>query len=457
MKTSTFIKISLVSLLLAPFLVQGAEFDPSYLISDSELLNYKSMNQTEIQNFLNQRRGTLSNYVTFDKESNLKTASQSFYEIAQRWLVNPQYLLVLVQKEQSLLESPRPTQKQYDWATGYAVCDDCSMDDPKIQRWKGFYSQVNSAAAQTRYYMDNIDEFNFKPNRTYTISGQQVTIKNTATAALYNYTPHIQGNKSFWNLWNGYFSKKWPDGALLQAEFSDKIYYIENGLRREVASKAVFASRFDSKNIVTVAQEDIDSYEEGVPIKYLNFSLFKGDSSGNVYMIVNDMKRKIADNEVLRKLGFNSDSITMVNEVELILYKDGPDITQYTYYPTGTLIQDNKATKPFENLYYVISGEKKAVLTKEIFDANFSDLKIEKTSLAVLDGYLTGNNVTLPNGWLIKTPTVNTVYVVSNGKVMPIFNSRVFKSMNYDFANVKIVSESTLNLHQLGQTITGSW
>jgi hypothetical protein len=483
MKSSLFTNFFVFFLIFLPILTLGAEFDPGYLISDSEILNYKSMTQPEIQNFLAKRNGALAGYITFDRESNLKSASQAFYEIALNRLVSPKYLMVLVQKEQSLLENPAPSQRQYDWATGYSVCDGCSTDDPKIQRWKGFYKQVDSAAAQTRWDVMGKDKntgveciptaensatcipnnYLYQPGKTYTISGQKVTIENSATGALYKYTPHVGdgsrvgGNKLFWDLWNKYFNKKWPNGSLLQAEYNDKIYYIENDLKREIASKAVFASRFNSKNIITVSQADIDSYESGVPIKYLNFSLLKGSSSGNVYMVVNDMKRKIADDEVLRKLGFNSDSITTVNEIELILYKDGADITQYTHYPTGALFQDSKAVKPYEKLYYIISGEKKPVLTKEIFDANFSGMKIEKASSAILDGYLPGTNVTLPDGWLIKTPTVNTVYVISNGKIMPIYNAGVFKSMKYDFANVKVVSDETLKAHQLSQTITGSW
>lgn len=150
-KSSAIMGFALLLIAFTPSLVKAVDFDPGYLISDSEITDYQALDQTAIQNFLQKRDGTLENYLTFDKEGNPKTAIQAFYEISQNWMINPKYLMILTQKEQSLLEDPNPSQKQYDWATGYGICDNCSMDDPDVQRFKGFYRQVNSAAAQTRY------------------------------------------------------------------------------------------------------------------------------------------------------------------------------------------------------------------------------------------------------------------------------------------------------------------
>ncbi|MFA6593992.1 MAG: hypothetical protein WCT16_01915 [Candidatus Buchananbacteria bacterium] len=461
--TSCFI---LTALLAA--VAQAADFSAGSLISDAEITDYNSMDLSDIQRFLEKRDGTLENYITFDKEGNPKTAVQTFFETSRNWQISPKYLLVLVQKEQSLLDDPNPSQKQYDWATGYGVCDSCSMDDPNIQRFKGFYRQVNSAAAQTRYYMDNIKEFSFQPGKTYNIDGQTVAIKNTATAGLFNYTPHIHGNQLFWNLWNKYFGKSWPDGSLLQVEDSDQIYYIENGVKRLISSKAVFASRFNDSNILTVNQSDLDTYDNGAPIKYPNFSILQSTTTGNMYMIINDVKRRIVSDAVFKKLGFSEDDPIKVEESELQLYKDGSDITEYTIYPTGTLLQDNKAKTATAGIYYVISGEKKPVLTKEILTANFPGLTVKKVSGTELDNYMTGANVTLPDGWLVKLnpkalkvktkaniAAASTVYVISHGKRLPIVSGAVFKQMGYNSKNIKIVSEDTLNAHELGPTVTG--
>jgi len=430
----------------------AAEFDPDYLISDSEMTNYNSMDHSDIQGFLDRREGTLDNYITVDKEGKFKTAGQTFYEVAQRWLINPKYLMVLVQKEMSLLTDKSPKQTQYDWATGYGCFDNQACNT----KYKGFYKQVNSAAAQTRYYLDNIHEFNYRPNKTYNVDGTQVTPKNNATAGLYNYTPHIHGNQLFWDLWNKYFGRKWPDGALLQSTSTDKIFFISNSQKREIVSMATLLSRFDPEKVVEASEADLTYYDAGVPIKHPNFTLISlrpTSETSPVYMIVDDTKRKFENRKIFTQTGLQEDEIIQVTNTELNLYKNGPNITKYTIYPAGALLQDDKTDK----IYYVINGRKKLVVNQEILDFNFQGLPVEKTTPVELNKYRSGNPVTLPDGELIKSKSINTVYVISDGKRLPIFSGDIFRAMHYKWDNVLVVLDETLGVHPLGQTITGDW
>jgi len=121
-------------------------FNPNYIISDAELTDAQAMDRNQIQAFL--ERGTLAEYQTEDWEGRTRYASDIIWRAAQQNGINPRFLLVLLQKEQSLVEDPDPTTKQYDWATGYGVCDSCSMSDAGVSRWQGFGKQVNSAAMQ---------------------------------------------------------------------------------------------------------------------------------------------------------------------------------------------------------------------------------------------------------------------------------------------------------------------
>jgi len=63
--------------------------------------------------------------------------------------------LVLMQKEQSIVEDPNPSPKQFDWAMGYGICDDCNMSDPLLLIYKGFANQIDKAAARNRWYIEN--------------------------------------------------------------------------------------------------------------------------------------------------------------------------------------------------------------------------------------------------------------------------------------------------------------
>jgi hypothetical protein len=451
---NTFLTLALTLILVPMAHVSAAEFDPNYLISDTEITNYRSMSQSDIQRFLDRREGTLKSYVAIDKEGRPLTAAETFYQTALNARINPKYLLVLVQKEMSLLDDNTPKQSQYDWATGYGCPDGGGCNS----RWQGFFKQVNSAALQTRDYVDNPTDYYYQPGVTRTIDGKSVTPKNAATAGLYSYTPHVDcqgtcgGNKLFWNLWNKYFGKKWPDGALLQTENSDTVYHIENGAKRAILSKSIFFSRFDDEKVVTVAEDDLSYYDDGPAIQYHNFSLLRNPYN-EIYMIVDDTKRKIDNMDVFNKIGFMEDEIIDVSNSIINSYKNGPKISKYTIYPTGKLLEDES----LGDIYYVISGKKKLVTNQEIISFNFQGLQVEKTSATQLNKYRTGNPVTIPDGELVKTSGANTVYVISNGQRLPIFNGGIFLSMNYDWDNVISVGQDTLDVHPLGQTITGDW
>lgn len=454
MKKSSQLGLLLIGLIVVVFssiLIPGsyaAEFDPSYILSNSEMTDYNSMDISAIQRFLDKREGTLDTYICTDKEGNLKTATQAFYEIAQRWMINPKYLLALVQKEMSLLTHPNPEQNRYDLATGYGCPDSGGCDE----RWRGFYKQVNSAAAQFRYYLDNIKEFTYQPDKTYSIDGQVVTPKNLATASLYNYTPHISGNKNLWNIWNNYFGKKWPDGTLLRSSSTDTTYLISGGQKRQIISKSVLLSRFDTDNIIDVTAEDLNAYEDGQAIKFHNFSLLR-NPAGEIYLVVNDEIRKIESYELFKKIGFKDDEIVSIGNDELSMYKAGPNITQYSIYPAGALLQDGKT----KSIYYVLSSTKRLVKNQEILDANFHGLTIKKVTATELDQYLTSNPVTLPDGMLVKVKGSSTVFVISNGQRLPIFSGEIFTKMNYQWKNIVTVSKDTLDVHPTGQMITGDW
>ncbi|MDD4290429.1 MAG: hypothetical protein PHH83_04160, partial [Patescibacteria group bacterium] len=192
--------------------VFSQDYDPDFnknnIISDFQMFDYNSMTQAQIQQFLQSKNSYLANYLTEDFEGIIKAASQIIYEAAQRYRVNPKYILVTLQKEQSLIQwEGVPPQKRLDWACGYAVCDSCSMSDPKIQKYKGFGKQIDNTAGAMRFYYDSASAYGFikKSGVNTIIDGENLIFANQATANLYTYTPHIRGNYTFWRVWQRYF------------------------------------------------------------------------------------------------------------------------------------------------------------------------------------------------------------------------------------------------------------
>lgn len=232
-----------------PESVIGTAFDPGYLISDSTFTNSRSMTEGQIESFLVSKGGVcvdvygvacLSGYrVTTPTMPASPTGNCAAYpgaanesaaaiiaKVARVCRINPQVLIVLLQKEQGLVTATSPSPAIYQKAAGYR-CPDTSVCDAQ---YYGFFNQVYKAAWQFRQYT-------LFPHRHYRIGtvmiayhpasatcGQsEVRIANQATADLYNYTPYqpnaaaianptgkgdacsSYGNRNFWVYFSSWF------------------------------------------------------------------------------------------------------------------------------------------------------------------------------------------------------------------------------------------------------------
>lgn len=226
-----------VSRLLAPVLALGAvvavvlapsapaaaadlsRFDPGYIVSDSVFYNSRSMTGPEIQRFLDQKgancaaaadgtpclkdfrsattsRAADSRCTAAYEGAADESAATIIYKVAQACGINPQVLLVMLQKEQGLVTASRNslTPQRYRSAMGFR-CPDTAPCDPA---YAGFANQVYSAASQLRAYANSPASYNHRAGRVNYVrfhpnvacGSSPVAIVNQATASLYNYTPY---------------------------------------------------------------------------------------------------------------------------------------------------------------------------------------------------------------------------------------------------------------------------
>jgi hypothetical protein len=428
-----------------------ADFNPNFIISDSELIEYDSMNMEQIQEFLENKNSYLADYV--DPTVRI-TSAQAIYDSAHLHQINPKYILVLLQKEQSLIQDGNPTQDQLDWATGYGICDGCKKTDAAVQKYKGFVNQVDWGAGGTRYYFDHPGEFTYQVGQTYNISdtngsAMQVTIVNNATRSLYIYTPHIHGNQNFYNIWQNWFSTSYFDGSLLQDAESGGIYLIRDGKKHPFLSKSAFLSRYPSfDRIVVVNPADLDNYPTGQAIEYPNYSLLQ-IPTGGIYLLDDDTLRPIASKEAFRLLGFNPEEVTPVESKDIFFYKIGEAITEKSAYPTGALLQD----KDTGGVYYVQNGVKQPILAREMIKLYYADKKITPVTPGELGNYTTAEPVKLRDGELVRSPEDPAVYFVSNGQKLPFASAEAFNGLGYKWENIVTLPQKVLNLHPTGEMI----
>ncbi|HEY2645157.1 MAG TPA: hypothetical protein VGI56_15515, partial [Galbitalea sp.] len=209
-------------------------FDPGLLASDVIFYNSATMNAAQIQTFLNGRVAKCTTGYTCLKDYKTATHAESANPMCKAYTaaasesaatiiakvsvacgINPQVLIVLLQKEQSLVTSTAPTAAKYAKATGYACPDSAPCDT----EYSGFFNQVYHAAYQfirygmpkgtgpgtayptvfNRYPVGKSTTVRYSP--TVSCGSRTVTIGSKATAALYYYTPYTPNTKAINNMY----------------------------------------------------------------------------------------------------------------------------------------------------------------------------------------------------------------------------------------------------------------
>ncbi len=156
-----------------------------------------------------------------------RSAALIISDVSNACGINPQSLIVLLQKEQGLVTDSWPWANQYQKATGYG----CPDTAPCNSEYYGFFNQVYKAAWQFKKYRANPTNYNYvagQNNKIYynpnsSCGYSWVNIQNQATAGLYNYTPYrpnqaaldnlygtgnscsAYGNRNFWRYFNEWF------------------------------------------------------------------------------------------------------------------------------------------------------------------------------------------------------------------------------------------------------------
>lgn len=230
--------------------------DGGYIISDEEFFDSRSMTVSQIQAFLDEQvpvcdpdavclkdftqthpNKDADQYCAALRGGSDESAAGIIYKAAIACGINPKVLIVMLQKEQSLVTMTNPSQTRFDRAMGYACPDSGPNNSANCDRLHyGFANQVYRAARQMQVYTKDWQYFRYQPGQVNTIQWNptascgtsRVYIQNRATANLYTYTPYranlaalaagwgsgdgcsSYGNRNFYNYYITWFE---PDAA----------------------------------------------------------------------------------------------------------------------------------------------------------------------------------------------------------------------------------------------------
>ncbi|MGY2084927.1 LGFP repeat-containing protein [Blastococcus sp. SYSU DS0539] len=235
------------------------QFQPGDIISDALFFDGRAMEEADVQSFLDQKGancrtgsdGTpcLKAYRqdTQDKPGDDRcaayagapgeSAARIITKVGQACGISQRVLLVVLQKEQSLVTNTGATlyARRYREAMGFA-CPDTAPCNPA---YNGFHNQVYSAARQFKNYAANpggygyragmVNQIRFHPDSA--CGSTPVFLYNQATAGLYNYTPYqpneaalragygsgdscsAYGNRNFFHYFTDWFGSTHEPGA----------------------------------------------------------------------------------------------------------------------------------------------------------------------------------------------------------------------------------------------------
>lgn len=470
-RTSIITLIALVTLIAPIFLsssnqvsaLSGSSFQAGRIIDDSIFTNKNSMTVQQIQDFLNakgpacdihgtqtiydstykdtvtravysQRRGYPAPFTCLkDYQENPSTGANNFgqynsngspaqisggqssaqiiWNAAQTYTINPQALIVLLQKEQGIVTDDWPWISQYNSATGYECPDTAPCSAAKA----GFSKQVIGAAWQFRNDFNGIgapgtwgafgkgwNNILYSPNTA--CGTKRVYIETQATAVLYKYTPYTPdtaalnnlygtgdtcssyGNRNFWRYFNDWFGSSlngasaqqnfWmphPTGALIKSANGGPVYKIIDGYRLLIPNYSVFRSQnYKDSQIKYQNQGDVSIPLSPKALGYRNGTLVRELSDVKIYAIEcttqyydSCTKQHISNYATFVALGYNANTdVLVVPNGDLSNLPQGPNIDQLEAHPIGTLVNDSS-----QNMVYLIEdGSRYHVLTAMLFN-----------------------------------------------------------------------------------------
>lgn len=280
----------------------ASSFDPGNIISDANFFNGNAMSASSVQSFLNGQVASCRAGYTCLKDYRQDTwtrpadamcqaytgagnesAAQIIFRVGQVCNISQAVLIVLLQKEQSLVTDSYPDAGQYRSATGFACPDTAPCD----AEYSGFYNQVYKAAWQYKRYSNppgtsafftwfpvgQVSNVRYHPN--VDCGSSPVRIQNQATAGLYYYTPYqpnatamsnlyggqndgcsSYGNRNFWRLYTDWFGDPRTDSNS-HGSF-DKAQAVAGGI--QVTGWAVEPTSANPIN-VTVSIDGVPSVE----------------------------------------------------------------------------------------------------------------------------------------------------------------------------------------------------
>ena len=463
--------------------LSGSTFKPGLIISDTVFFDYGTMSAAKIQSFLESKvpvctdndggpkclrnysetvvgsvaiRANLHDYNlrlcdTVPASNTPIPASTIIYQVAVACKINPQVLLVTLQKEQGLVGAADPTTYMYKAAMGYGCPDSapqvCGQDSNQTSR---LFWQLYRAAWQMKYYGHPQGTIKYyKPGAVHNIyyhpkttcGKKGVFIESQATANLYYYTPYqpnaaalsnlggtgdscsAYGNRNFWRYFWSWFGNPTVGVNLIRssAATDSPVYLVnlENNIRYLLPNDSTLA---DFKTLGAVGAHSstfVNSFTDGGQINSL-----VSDKLGNRYLIASGLKFKLANEAQATALGLSWNTPPILTD---------PQIATFPNLVFGK--------SPTTDKVYLIQGTTKApVESPELLKA----LSVMGSTGVVKDSILAGFTQVAPVNELVQDSS-GVRYDIQDGQKILIPNEALASSLGRQWSSATQIETAQLN------------
>jgi hypothetical protein len=445
----------------------GSDFNAGNIMSDAVFYKSGSMTKDQIQSFLNSKVTDCRSGYTCLKSYSQQTASQSakregckaysgsaketsasiISKVATACGINPQVLLVLLEKETGLITGKAPTSGTYRKATGYG-CPDTAVCD---STYYGFFNQVYNAAWQFKKYQASPDSRGYVAGRWNTIQyhpnascgTSNVYIENQATAALYIYTPYrpnqasldnmgrtgdgcsSYGNRNFFAYFTDWFGDTRGGSSFVRDAASGAIYLITGTVKHYVPTTAIYNALAKLGTYRNVSTAYLSGYSNGTNAS----ALVRNPLTGDIALVQANSRHRFTSCGQVSVWGYDCGSPTDLmpgqwskiptgGEVSNFMVVSGKATTYYlnssTRFPVsswtgvqrlnngispwvGTMGGANANRYPVGHTLETPGTAIKSASSSDVFLVDGTANRIRVPSLAMLGEYGASNIKTVPN------------------------------------------------------------
>ncbi len=470
-------------------------FNPDKIIDDKVFSDKRAMGSADaVQKFLESKNSILANtssaFVSLLREpssSSLKemledeqpslnrnrTAAELIWDAAQSSGVNPQVILITLNKEQSLITGRQnATSEQIQRALDFAMGFGCPDSQPCGELYRGFYFQLfgNVDSENNRYLgaakslyksyntpggrgplfngaVSKVGDVITLPNTVGNYEGvmpqQSVTLSNAATAALYRYTPHVfNGNYNFWKFFKLWFGGGSSDSSTGNSSGlvirSNTMYMIENGQRFKILSFVEDARSLSAKKAKKVTTKELEKYPLAGYLSPSDNTIISVNDT--YYVFIGGVKRPVST-FVLEQRG-----------LQIKKAVDAPE-SEAKVFTTGTVLPPNDGAvlraQSGGDTYLVEGGVLKKFTVETLAQYNVAS-QVKTVADEELNSYPKNGMVTpkpatpAPGAVKLVKGSSPAVYAIENNQ-KTLLSYELFMSKGYKFTDVVAITDTELN------------